>query len=58
MTSEQNKKPDWAEKSNAEKWVAYLSAFDLSALRRPLQVGGTNGTVTRETSIQVLRITC
>ena len=33
MTSEQNKNPDMAEKSNAEKWVLYLSAFDFSALR-------------------------
>jgi len=33
MTSEQNKNPDVAEISNAEKWVSYLSAFDFSALR-------------------------
>jgi hypothetical protein len=36
MTSKQNKNPNVAEKSNAEKWVLYLSAFDFSALRRPL----------------------
>jgi len=36
MTSEQNKNPDVAEISNAEKWVSYLSAFDFSALKAGL----------------------
>jgi hypothetical protein len=33
MASKQNKNPELAERSNAEKWVVYLSAFDFSALR-------------------------